>query len=224
MIDAIKTINNELVRIFTGVKYIAPLRATTERYYRFQDLQVDEIDHTGSNLAMLLNSLKPNEQREFSNWTRENFGFSVIVKSEGAHYAVKITSEDDPREYNISDMGFGYSQVLPIIASIWIETEKRRNRFSSQIIFVIEQPELHLHPAYQAKLGDLFAKVISIAKDKNVNLNIIFETHSQSIIEALGEKIESQIISKDDLSVIFEKTQQVQLISTLPALMIMVIY
>lgn len=35
-------------------------------------------------------------------------------------------------------------------------------------IIVIEQPELHLHPAYQAKLGELFAKVVaSECKSKN---------------------------------------------------------
>lgn len=103
------------------------MRSTTERYYRFQDLQVDEIDHTGSNLAMLLNSLRPSEQKEFSLWTKDNFGFSVFVKEVGAHYAVKIISPDDQKEYNISDMGFGYSQVLPIIVSIWMETERRKS-------------------------------------------------------------------------------------------------
>lgn len=204
----IRTINMDLHGSFSQVKYIAPLRATTERYYRFQDLQVNEIDHTGSNLAMLLNSLRPNEQKEFSSWTLENFGFSVVVKEVGAHYAVKITSLDDSTEYNISDMGFGYSQVLPIITTIWLETERRKRHDKYTLMFVIEQPELHLHPEYQAKLGVLFAKVVARAKEKDVDLKIIFETHSPNIIEALGEVIEYNEtgLSKDDVSVIvFDK-------------------
>ncbi|MBB6055921.1 AAA family ATPase [Tolumonas osonensis] len=200
----IRSINNELSHIFTGVKYIAPLRATAERYYRFQDLQVNEIDHTGSNLAMLINSLKPSEQKEFSAWTRENFGFSVFVREVGNHYAVKLLTNNESKEYNISDMGFGYSQVLPIITSIWFETVRKRTSQQRPLIFVIEQPELHLHPAYQAKIGELFAKVISHAKDNSIPLKIIFETHSQSIIDALGEKIENNnlSISKDDISIL----------------------
>ncbi|WP_421285704.1 AAA family ATPase [Aeromonas veronii] len=208
--DTINLINRELNSTFLSVRYIAPLRATTERYYRFQDLQVEEIDHTGSNLAMLLNSLKPTEQRDFASWTKENFGFSVVVKEVGAHYAVKIISPEDNKEYNISDMGFGYSQVLPIIISIWLETERKKNTIKTSKIFVIEQPELHLHPSYQAKLGELFSKVIDSAKNKKLNIKIIFETHSQSIIDALGEMIETEEcnLTNDDVSVIlFEKSE-----------------
>jgi len=208
--STIRSLNNELTAAFTGVRYIAPIRATAERYYRFQDLQVNEIDHTGSNLAMLINSLKTSEQREFSQWTKDNFGFSVFVREVGNHYAVKILTSDDPKEYNISDMGFGYSQVLPIITSIWFETVKRKISQQKPIIFVIEQPELHLHPAYQTKLGELFAKVVSHAKDNNIPMKIIFETHSQAIIDSLGEQIEFSdlSLSHDDISVIvFEKDE-----------------
>ena len=52
----LRNLNDEIERTFRNIKYIAPLRATAERYYRHQDLQVKEIDHTGSNLAMLLRS------------------------------------------------------------------------------------------------------------------------------------------------------------------------
>ncbi|OXS13640.1 hypothetical protein CGX12_18630 [Zobellella denitrificans] len=206
---AISEINAVLHKTFSSIKYIAPLRATTERYYRFQDLQINEIDHTGSNLAMLLNSLRPNEQREFTSWTRDNFGFSVLVKEVGAHYAVTIRTTEENKEYNISDMGFGYSQMLPIIATIWLETEKRKtSSIRTAPIFVIEQPELHLHPAFQAKLGELFSKVVAAAKEKGVNLKIIFETHSQNIIESLGEAVEDPNINinNHDISVIvFDK-------------------
>lgn len=209
--NLIRNINSQINRTFTSIKYIAPLRATTERYYRFQDLQVDEIDHTGSNLAMLLNSLGSTEQKNFAAWTKDNFGFSVFVKEVGAHYAVKIITNDDEEEYNISDMGFGYSQMLPIIASIWLETERRSPAsFRSKApIFVIEQPELHLHPAYQAKLGELFSKVISKAQERNLNIKIVFETHSPSIIEALGESIEDGILKPEDTSIyIFHKNDK----------------
>lgn len=205
-----EVINRTLMETFRNIKYIAPLRATSERFYRFQDLQVNEINHTGSNLAMLLNSLRPNEKLKFEEWAIDNFGFSVRVKQEGAHFAVTVFLKESQEEFNVSDMGFGYSQVLPIVTAIWLETERRESPLALPVTFIIEQPELHLHPAYQSNLAKIFAKVIAKAKDldKKTNIRIIFETHSQTMIEALGECIEdtSININSDDISVIvFDK-------------------
>ncbi|MCK6878415.1 MULTISPECIES: DUF3696 domain-containing protein [Enterobacter] len=203
-------INRTLSDTFNKIKYIAPLRATSERFYRFQDLQINEIDHTGSNLAMLLNSLKPHEKNKFEEWTKENFDFVVKVKQVGAHFAVTI-STNSKDEFNISDMGFGYSQVLPIVTAIWLETERRvSNYHSAPITFIIEQPELHLHPSYQYNLAKTFAKVITKARTSNLDLKIIFETHSQNMIEALGECVEdpNSAISAEDISIlVFDKNE-----------------
>jgi len=203
-------INRTLSETFNKIKYIAPLRATSERFYRFQDLQINEIDHTGSNLAMLLNSLKPHEKNKFEDWTKENFDFIVKVKQVGAHFAVTI-STNNKDEFNISDMGFGFSQVLPIVTAIWLETERRANNYQkAPITFIIEQPELHLHPSYQYNLAKTFAKVIAKAKNSDLDLKIIFETHSQSMIEALGECVEDSesSIKADDISIlVFDKNE-----------------
>ena len=202
-------INQEMERTFSNVKYIAPLRATAERYYRHQDLQVKEIDHTGSNLAMLLRSFSTKENDRFTKWTSENFGFKVRVEELGLHYALQIQTEDDPKEYNINDMGFGFSQILPIVASIWMETSKPKNDArirNISIIFAIEQPELHLHPEYQAKLAKMFVLVINAAKEKNISLKIIFETHSNTMIDTLGDCIEDGNLEAQDVNIVlFEK-------------------
>ncbi|WP_279485487.1 AAA family ATPase [Aeromonas dhakensis] len=166
--EIIECINLELESSFRSVRYIAPLRATAERYYRHQDLQVDEIDHTGSNLAMLLKSLSDIEKKNFSNWTLEHFGFSVRADEQGLHYAIMIKTDSDNKEYNINDMGFGFSQILPIVASIWVEifSKKTPRDSNKNMVFAIEQPELHLHPEYQARLAILFAKVVNFASKK----------------------------------------------------------
>ncbi|MGL6314783.1 AAA family ATPase [Vibrio sp. WXL103] len=207
----LECVNRELSSVFENVRYIAPLRATAERYYRHQDLQVNEIDHEGSNLAMLLRSLPESQQREFSKWTKDNFGFTIRVEELGLHYALKIQNMYDSHEYNINDMGFGFSQILPIVASIWFETTiyrhgKYRYRRNRQLIFTIEQPELHLHPEYQARLAKLFAKVVSVNKKNGNKVCIIFETHSKTMIDALGECIEDGEISEDSINiVVFDK-------------------
>ncbi|AJA46007.1 AAA ATPase-like protein [Frischella perrara] len=193
-------INYNLNETFSKIRYIAPIRAIAERFYRFQDLQINEMDHTGSNVAMILNSLTQKEKNAFTAWVKKNFNFSISVEESGLHYTINIIDEDNIT-YNISDMGFGYSQLLPIIMSLWLETEKLTHRRNNELFFVIEQPELHLHPAYQTQLAKLFVNIIAKAP-KKLKIKIIVETHSQHFINALGECVEKGKISKDDLSII----------------------
>lgn len=200
-----RLVNNSLEGTFRNIRYIAPLRATAERFYRFQDLRVDEIDHTGSNLAMLLRSINRREYEKFSKWTLENFGFTVKVKEEGLHYALLIKTEDSDVEFNINDMGFGFSQILPIVASLWFETLSSRFRRSrKEMIFAIEQPELHLHPEFQVKLAQVFARLISYLRSSNRDqkISIVFETHSKAIVDTLGEMVSEGILAPEDINVV----------------------
>lgn len=204
----VSAINSELGVDLRNVRYIAPIRATAERYYRHQDLKVDEIDHLGTNLAMMLKSLSEYERESLSNWMQSNFGFTVRVAANGLHYELRISDKnesDTTEEFNINDMGFGFSQILPIIVSIWLETVKS-SYSKKQIIFLIEQPELHLHPEYQARLSKMFASVVKSAKSSKINVNIVFETHSQTMIDSIGDCIEEGYTDKDDVSIVlFEK-------------------
>ena len=213
IINVLNTLNLEMEETFRNIKYIAPLRSTAERYYRHQDLQIKEIDHTGSNMAMLLKSFSKKENIDFTEWTYKNFGFNVRVEEKGLHYAIKIQTENDSKEYNINDMGFGFSQILPIVTSIWIETSKytSKNRArlrgsEDNIIFAIEQPELHLHPEYQSRLAKMFVSVINVAKDNDVSLKIIFETHSQTMVDTFGDCIEEGDLKADNVNIVlFDK-------------------
>lgn len=74
------------------------------------------------------------------------------------------------------DVGIGVSQVLPVLVSAYASHEK---------IIAIEQPEIHLHPALQAELGDLF-----IASALGSNNNTLFlETHSEHLILRILRRI-----------------------------------
>jgi predicted ATPase len=70
----------------------------------------------------------------------------------------------------------------------------------------MEQPELHLHPAYQARLADVFAGAIRSNKDNRSTLRFLVETHSESLINRLGELISEGFISPEDIAIyVFEK-------------------
>lgn len=74
------------------------------------------------------------------------------------------------------DIGVGISQVIPVIVAAIV---------SNQRMVAIEQPELHLHPAMQSELGDLF---IESALGDNKNLFLI-ETHSEHLILRILRRI-----------------------------------
>jgi predicted ATPase len=203
--EILSTSNNHLRETFHRVKYIAPIRATAERYYRIQDLSVDEVDPHGQNLPMFLGSLSKTMMKKFNVWTEENFDFKVKIKRIEGHYSMKILYAND-FEVNISDMGFGYSQILPIITQLWYSSEQREPRYYGMgdipTIFVIEQPELHLHPEFQAKFADVIVKVINGIEKGRSNIKLIIETHSQTLINRLGLNIAKEKFLKENINII----------------------
>lgn len=195
-------LNNEIEGYFSSTQYIAPLRSQAERYYRPQSLAVDEVDPQGSNLVLFLRSLSETNKIKLREWTKENLGFTVKVSSSGGHISLKLKEEGmKGNEFNIADMGFGFSQILPIVIQLWTQLEgidrgnTRINRINkyrdreAHIVFAIEQPELHLHPALQARLIDVFIKIILAFKENNIKCHFILETHSETMINRVGQNI-----------------------------------
>lgn len=128
---------------------------------------------------------------------------------------VMAKGELDLEYSNIADMGFGISQVLPIAAQLWTSSQKSV-RSSATSFVVIEQPELHLHPEYQARLGDVFAGFVKSSAERSSNrerwkmesTKLIVETHSQQLVNRLGALIESGVLSPEDVSIILFEPDQ----------------
>lgn len=86
-----------------------------------------------------------------------------------------------------SDVGVGLSQLVPVIVSLLDSTDS---------LVAIEQPELHIHPAIQVGLGDLFAKsVFGMTSGSDLDLPrdlphcLLIETHSEHIMLRLLRRI-----------------------------------
>lgn len=203
-------LNQRISAACESIRYIEPLRATADRYYRFQDLAVDEIDAQGRNLPMFIHSLSKNQLRDFQLWTETHFGFSVKPHKHEGHLSLHVT--EDPavtQDRNLADAGFGYSQILPIATQLWWQTRsdssatRRRDPFRYAGGFLaMEQPELHLHPRLQAHVADAFAAAVRSGKENHKNLRIIAETHSEAIVNRLGELIASGRLKKNDVNVV----------------------
>lgn len=209
-----ENLNVFLTSTFQNVHYVAPLRASTERYYRYQHLNIDSLDHTGSNLAMFISALSPRWQKSLDSWTQSSFNFTIKVDYSGSNLALKIAYANNNNSYNnVTDMGFGFSQILPILVSLWSVSsgyERIKNfDYTNQVIFAIEQPELHLHPKMQSKMAKIFSESIALAKSNNINLTLFIETHSEALISKFGDMICLGEEMPENVSVrLFEQNRQ----------------
>ena len=84
---------------------------------------------------------------------------------------------------NIADMGFGVSQVLPVVVAL-------RAAQPGQIVY-IEQPEIHLHPNAQVRLADL---LVQAAKR---GVQVVVETHSELVLLGIQTSVASGELSPD---------------------------
>lgn len=97
------------------------------------------------------------------------------------------------------NVGFGISYVLPVIVNGLIAKKGS--------VFIVENPEAHLHPSGQSRIGRFLAQ---IASD---NVNVIIETHSEHVLNGIrlavleGDKINPNDVIVNFISIIDSKVQ-----------------
>lgn len=193
-----------LQHLFSEVLYIGPARASSQRYYRLQDLSVSKIDPDGTNFPMFLNSLYEHQLESFSDWVHDLYGYRVSVARIPGHISIEI--EEGHRKTNVADTGYGISQVLPVLGQIWWAWNSHPATYSrSGAIVAIEQPELHLHPAHQALLADALAAAPKGQNGKSIHY--LIETHSETLVNRLGELIGDGRLEADDVQIVIFEAQ-----------------
>lgn len=193
-------------------QYIGPIRARAERYYRIQELAIDHIDPNGENVAMYLNFLPPGQLKKFNTIFLQAFGYTVEPSQSRGHVSLLLREGGVGRGDNIADVGFGFSQVIPVVAQIFAATSHRDSMsvgaWRSSPIVAVEQPELHLHPAFQAKLADLFAQLSKPDNPVGRRSRFVVETHSEAFVNRLGRLIAQGDVDPADVVIYtFEKVR-----------------
>ncbi len=190
-----------LREIWSGFRYIGPIREAPKRFYPFNDLRIIDIGINGENMPLVLaveketiipkyyrciceqKSIKKYELRDKDklidsvNWWLSDFmklpPIHSINELSGIINQVKVDSLGI--KLDLTDVGFGVSQILPIIVECL--------RMAEGETIILEQPEIHLHPSLQSKLADFF---ICMAKSGK---NLVVETHSEHFIYRLCLRI-----------------------------------
>ena len=92
---------------------------------------------------------------------------------------------------NVIDVGYGVSQVLPVITELFLDSDTP--------MFLLQQPEVHLHPSAQAALGSLFCNVAT------TNRQLVVETHSDHLLDRVRMDVRDgrSELKPEDVSILF---------------------
>ena len=117
-----------------------------------------------------------------------------LGETEGTPFQIQVREfgkKLEASQRNLIDVGYGVSQALPVLTELL--------RPDAPSLFLLQQPEVHLHPKAQAALGSLFC---SIAGEER---QLIVETHSDYIIDRVRMDIrdEKSALKSDDVSILF---------------------
>lgn len=175
--------------------HIGPLRAHPKRFY-FLDTA-----YSGSAEGdLIVETLRENEdlRKNVNKWL-DRFSININVSQlEEIIYRLSVRSEGNTFDLDITDVGFGISQVLPILVEGFIAPPGK--------MILIEQPEIHLHPKMQGELADLFidiANVHTTSKKVQEQKYLIIETHSEYLLSRLRRRISEGAVSHSDVALYF---------------------
>ena len=179
------------------INYVSPLRAYPKRYYFLDRSHVssslDTLD--GDSITELLKQ-NPELKYRVNSWLKHfNLEINVEALEEIIH---KLKVHQNGLNLDITDVGFGISQVLPVIVQGFFAKAKS--------LTVIEQPEVHLHPKMQADLGDLFID-IALPETKGgktkrkYSKSLLIETHSEYLLKRIRRRIATGEIDSSEVAI-----------------------
>lgn len=191
--NVIKSIKTSFLDEFRkNTVYIGPFRKYPERIYRNSETLRSSVGSKGENASeILFQNSKYASNGLFdgvSNWLKDNVGYELRINKLSDDFFQLMLKDNQGHDNNILDVGFGISQILPIVTEVEL-MKKQKIDPNTKNLLIIEQPELHLHPAAQANLADLFVDCVTNQRNNN---RIIIETHSEHLIRKLQVKIAEQ--------------------------------
>jgi len=186
---------SELRQLF----YLGPLREFPQRSYVISGQAPSDVGVRGERSAEVLwlagRTKKQRHQmlETIKRWVKE-FGIAKDVRlqrlGKSSQYQVLFVDAATDLLVNIADVGFGASQLLPIIVQGFYAP--------SGSTLLIEQPEIHLHPKAQATLGDLLMEIVSVG-----DRQIMVETHSEHLLARIQRRVGEQKFSHEQVAIYY---------------------
>jgi len=193
---------DRLEELFGRIFHLGPLREPPQREYTWAGAQPSDMGRRGERVIHAILASRERGERISRGkgkpkWTLEQYvahwlkelqlieDFQVRPVAAGSSlYQVRVQRHKDSTPVLLTDVGFGVSQILPVITLCYY--------VPTGSTLLLEQPEIHLHPSVQAGLADVFIDAI-----KTRDLQIILESHSEHLLRRLQRRIAEEQLATD---------------------------
>lgn len=217
-VQAIGASLNLLARTIEGgvrkIKHVGPLRAQPQRVYRYlpdyarsaefeQDSPWMDALYDDSSLVARCNEWLPKMGMNYRVEIQD-----LTSSTSGELYQILVEDLVTRSRVTLADVGFGVSQILPILA-----TALGANIGVPQLLCV-QQPELHLHPMMQGHVADLVVATVCADRPSLFRLDPngpeevtqtqwLIETHSEALITRLQRRIREGVLPASSVSILY---------------------
>jgi predicted ATPase len=197
--------------------YLGPLRSLPRREYRWKGTHPEDVGLAGERAVEALLAAgergrvntrgfdsrgharkRITVEEHVASWLQDLglvHSFTVKRLSEQADiYRVLVRRSAESDEVFLTDVGFGVSQILPVLVLLAYVDE------GSTVL--LEQPEIHLHPAVQAGLADVLIEAATVRR-----VQVIVESHSEHLLRRLQRRVAEEKLSKSDVELYFADLQ-----------------
>lgn len=182
----------------------APVRSEPQRTYTPSELVTSS---QGGHVPLALARAK---SRASDQWDGIRDSLNAFGKAAGLFSDIDVRhfgkSDTDPFQIllkingpsvNLADVGYGVNQILPVLYQLQTS--------STGDTFLLQQPEVHLHPRAQAELGSLFARIVATGNSIGAKSRrtFVIETHSDYLVDRARIDVAEGRLSPDDITILF---------------------
>lgn len=177
-----------------NVEYLGAMRVPPSRTFLFAGEKRQRVGSSGENTASIL-AMDAARSGSRSRDIISNVGRWLskagiasdlrIAPLSDRHYEIRVQHPVTKEYQNFADVGFGHSQILPVLVGGF--------NLEEGSTYLVEEPEIHLHPRAQAELGDFFLNLYERG------VQSVVETHSEHLILRLQQHVAAGHIPADDV-------------------------
>lgn len=210
--DFVQEFNLRHEKLFRSLCYLGPLRTKVERLYSWTGIEPESVGYAGENTVAAI--LAARSRKISLGYKRPTKPFEEIIalklkemglieefkvnpiSEQRQEYEVKVRTKGSIDWVDLPDVGFGISQVLPVLVQCFYAPQGS--------IILMEQPEIHLHPNAQSALADVMIDVINSRENGEArNIQLIIETHSEHFLRRLQRRIAEDVVPQEKVSAYF---------------------
>ncbi len=210
--DFVQALNLCHEKLYRTLCYLGPLRTKAERLYSWTGMEPESVGYEGENTVAAILAGRSRKISLGSGRKAKPFEEIIALKlkemglieqfkvnpisEQRQEYEVKVRTKGSKDWVDLPDVGFGISQVLPVLVQCFYAP--------AGSIIIMEQPEIHLHPKAQSALADVMIDVINSKENgSDRDIQLVIETHSEHFLRRLQRRIAEDAVPEAKVSAYF---------------------